>query len=100
MGLFGPVGEAVEGAEEEEGEVEGVGLAPGSGGVAFGGRWGHFLGQVQAKVQDFPGSRLPSGKSALAHGEMHNPRRLARRARRGLTPFKDRGSLVPKELET
>ena len=37
MGLCGPVGEAVEGAEEEQGEVQGVGVAPRSAAVPFGG---------------------------------------------------------------
>ncbi len=72
-GLRLAVGEAEEGAVKEEGQVEGVVVAPGAAPLALGGGWGHLPGQAQAVFQDLLGTRLPANKAALAHqeGDIH-----------------------------
>ncbi len=66
-GLRLAVGEAEEGAVKEEGQVEGVVVAPRAAPLALGGGWGHLLGQAQAVFQDLLGACLPAKEASLAH---------------------------------
>ncbi|BCP66752.1 hypothetical protein TbrSNM41_20870 [Thermus brockianus] len=58
-----------EGAEEKEGQVKGVAVAPGAAPLAFGGGRGHLPGQAQAVFQDLLGACLPAKEASLAHQE-------------------------------
>ncbi|BCZ93394.1 hypothetical protein TthAK1_00110 [Thermus thermophilus] len=55
-----------EGAEEKEGQVKGVAVAPGAAPLAFGGGRGHLPGQAQAVFQDLLGACLPAKEASLA----------------------------------
>ena len=68
-GLRLAVGEAEEGAEEKEGQVKGVVVAPGAAPLALGSGWGHLPGQAQAVFQDLLGACLPAKEASLAHQE-------------------------------
>lgn len=57
-----------ESAEEKEGQVKGVAVAPGAAPLAFGGGRGHLLGEAEAVGEDLFGARFSPGKAALAHG--------------------------------
>jgi hypothetical protein len=73
QGLRLAVGEVEEGAEEQQGQVKAVVVAPGAAPLALGGGWSHLPGQAQAVFQHLLGACLPAKEASLAHqsGNIH-----------------------------
>ena len=73
QGLRLAVGEVEEGAEEKQGQVKAVVVAPGAAPLALGGGWSHLPGQAQAVFQHLLGACLPAKEASLAHqsGNIH-----------------------------
>ena len=65
QGLRLAVGEVEEGAEEQQGQVKAVVVAPGAAPLALGGGWSHLPGQAQAVFQHLLGACLPARKPRL-----------------------------------
>jgi hypothetical protein len=75
QGLRLVVGEVEEGAEEQQGQVKAVVVAPGAAPLALGGGWSHLPGQAQAVFRHLLGACLPAKEASLAHrgGNKYTP---------------------------